>query len=49
MGEIGFDLPRPAFATMEEMRCARELWLQLTALILGQRSPQGEPSVVGAH
>ena len=48
-GEIGFDLSPPAFATMEEVRCARELWLQLTALILGQRSPQPEPSVVGAH
>jgi DNA-binding winged helix-turn-helix (wHTH) protein len=49
MGEIGFDLSPPAFATMEDMRCARELWLQLTALILGQRSPQAEPMAVGAH
>ena len=47
IGEFGFELARPAFATMEEMLLAQKLWLQLRALVLGQSSPEAEP--VAAH
>jgi hypothetical protein len=48
MREGGCTLPQPAFATMEEVRYAHELRMQLVARYLGRAEPAMVPWSVGA-
>lgn len=48
MRESGCTLPQPAFATMEEVRYAHELRMQLLARYLGRAEPATVPWSVGA-
>jgi hypothetical protein len=43
----GCDLPQAAFATMEEVRRAHELWLQLRKRLLRRPVPLMRPWSVG--